>query len=453
MTDNSARVPVTGARIPAWRLGVLASIAFPSMGMQLPLSIFLPPFYTKTLGLGLAEVGLVFMLVRVFDIFTDPMMGIIGDRFASRWGRRRHWLVISLPFMMLGVFMVYVPQGTPTVWYLGIWLVVLYAGTTMKTISHHAWAAELSTDYNERSRIAGYNSFAAYLGSLLILGPLAYLEYQGTPPAGHDALRFFGTMTIIFAPICVFGAVLAVGERKTAPAPRIGVFEGLAIVLRNPHMRRLLLADATASIPGAVMSGLFIFYQAELIGSSQFNSLALIAFFLAHILGVPVWVKLSKRIGKHGAFGVSALCFCATTALFVIPSEGDAGLFVLLLFTTGFANSGLQFLIRAMGADVVDYDNLQTGGERTGLYFSLLTLSQKSGGAIAIGITYPLLEAFGFNAQGGNTEETKLAFRAIYVVVPVVSMVAAYFFMRGFKLDHEQQQQLQSQIEERNVTQ
>ncbi len=52
-------------RIPSWRLAVFASIAFPSVGMTLPLGIFLPPFYTKTLGLGLAEVGLVFMLVRI----------------------------------------------------------------------------------------------------------------------------------------------------------------------------------------------------------------------------------------------------------------------------------------------------------------------------------------------------------------------------------------------------
>ena len=160
----------SGSRVPAWRLGIFASIAFPSVGMSLPLAIFLPPFYTKTLGLGLAEVGFVFMLVRVFDIVTDPVMGIIGDRFGSRWGRRKHWLVIALPFMMLGVFMAYIPQGTPSVSYLGFWLVVLYVGTTMQTISHSAWAAELSGHYDERSRIAAFNAFAAYAGSLLILG-------------------------------------------------------------------------------------------------------------------------------------------------------------------------------------------------------------------------------------------------------------------------------------------
>jgi Na+/melibiose symporter-like transporter len=437
-------------QIPGWRLAGFASIAFPTAGMTLPLAIFLPPFYTKTLGLGLAEVGLVFMLVRMFDIVTDPMMGIISDRLDSRWGRRRHWLVIALPFMMLGVLMAYMPVGNPTVWYLGFWLIVLYAGTTMQTISHTAWAAELSGDYHERSRIAGFNAFAGYIGSLLILVPLAVLEYAGTPPAGHEALSFFGIVAIIFAPVCVLAAVTLVGERPSTPAPRIGLIAGLLVVLKNPHMRRLLLADAAASMPGAVMAGLFIFYQAELLGDSQSNSIALIFFFSAHIIGVPVWVNLSKKIGKHRCFAVNSIVFCLTTASFYFPGEGDVVLFICLLFCTGFAHSGLQFSIRSMAADVVDYDNVQTGGQRTGLYFALLAITAKAGGALAIGITYPLLALVGFDAQGGNSEETKFAFRVIYLTIPVIAMALAYFAIRGFRLDQAEQKILQEQIESRN---
>ena len=233
-----------GERLPAWRLLAFSSIAFPSAGLILPLAIFLPPFYTKTLGLGLAEVGLIFMLVRMFDIVTDPVMGLIGDRFSSRWGRRRHWLVIALPFMMLGVFMAFMPQGSPSIFYLGFWLIVLYTGTTMLTISHSAWAAELSPDYNERSRIASFNAFAGFGGSLLILTPLAFLEYSGASPAGRDALSFFGTMVLILAPICIMLAVSLIGERPTAPAPAIGLARGLITVLKNPHRRRRLVRRA-----------------------------------------------------------------------------------------------------------------------------------------------------------------------------------------------------------------
>ncbi|MBK79828.1 MAG: hypothetical protein CMQ43_02770 [Gammaproteobacteria bacterium] len=438
-------------RISAWRLAAFASIAFPSAGLILPLAIFLPPYYTKTLGLGLAEVGLVFMLVRTFDIVTDPLMGLVGDRLPSPWGRRRHWLVLALPFLLVGVHMAFMPSGSPSVFYLGGWLAVLYVGATMKTISHQAWAAELSPDYDERSRIAGFNSFAGFAGSLLILVPLAILEYRGTPPAGHEALTFFGITVMVFAPLCVLAAVTLVGERPTAPAPRLRLLEGLAAVLRNPHMRRLLLADAMASMPGAVMAGLFIFYQAELIGTARFNSLALIAFFVGHIVGVPAWVRLSYRLGKHRAFAVDSLCFCLTTAAFFFPGEGDVALFIATMFATGFAHSGLQFLIRAMAADVVDYDNLETGGLRTGLYFALLSITAKIGGALAIGVTYPLLDAVGFDARGGNGEDTLLAFRMIYLTVPVLAMVLAYFAIRGFGLGQREQAELRARIAARDA--
>ena len=442
--------PTPEGRLPAWRLGVFASIAFPGAGLVLPLAIFLPPFYTKTLGLGLAEVGLVFMLVRMFDIVTDPIMGMIGDRFDSRWGRRRHWLVIALPFMMLGVFMAFMPLGSPTIWYLGFWLVVLYTGSTMMTISHTAWGAELSPDYNERSRIASFNAFAGFAGSLMILLPLAILEYGGAAPAGRDALAFFGTAVLILAPLCIGLAVMLVKERPTAPAPRISLITGLAAVLKNPHMRRLLVADAMASMPGAVMAGLFIFYQAELIGNAQFNSAALIAFYTAHIIGVPIWVRISYRIGKHRTFAACSLGFCATTAMFFFPGQGDVALFIAFLFATGFMHSGLQFLIRAMAADVIDYDNVQTGGQRSGLYFALLALTAKLGGALAIGLTYPLLDQVGFNAQGGNSEETLSAFRMIYVAVPTLAMIGAYLGIRGFRLDKETQAELQAELEARD---
>ena len=126
-------------------------------------------------------------------------------------------------------------------------------------------------------------------------------------------------------------------------------------------------------------------------------------------------------------------------------------LFVFLLFLTGLAYSGLLFLIRAMGADVVDYDDVETGGQRTGLYFSLLALTAKAGGALAIGITYPLLALVGFDAQGNNSEETEFAFRMIYVIVPVVSMILAYLSIRGFKLDVTEQEKLQAQITSRDA--
>lgn len=199
------------------------------------------------------------------------------------------------------------------------------------------------------------------------------------------------------------------------------------------------------------MAGLFIFYQAELIGTAQFNSLALIAFYVGHIVGVPAWIRLSYRVGKHRAFAIDSLCFCMTTAAFFFPGAGDVVLFIVTMFATGFAHSGLQLLIRSMAADVVDHDNVATGGQRTGLYFALLSITAKVGGALAIGVTYPLLDAVGFDAQGDNSADTQFAFRMIYLTVPVLAMLMAFAAIRGFSLDQSEQAALRRKIAARDA--
>ena len=72
--------------------------AVPISALGLPLSVYLPPFYAAIVGLDLATVGIVFMLARFWDIFTDPSLGLLGDRFNTRWGRRKPWIVASVPF-------------------------------------------------------------------------------------------------------------------------------------------------------------------------------------------------------------------------------------------------------------------------------------------------------------------------------------------------------------------
>jgi len=64
------------------------------------------------MGLSLALVGTIFMVARFWDIFTDPVLGILSDRFPSHWGRRRHWIVLSAPILMIASYMLFMP-GDP----------------------------------------------------------------------------------------------------------------------------------------------------------------------------------------------------------------------------------------------------------------------------------------------------------------------------------------------------
>jgi Na+/melibiose symporter-like transporter len=153
--------------------------AAPIAAMGLPLAVHLPPFYAGSLGLSLSVVGGIFLLARFWDVFTDPVLGLLSDRYATRFGRRRHWIVLAVPIMLLSVVMVFMPTAGVTGGYLLFWLFVLYVGWTLLTISHMSWGAELTPDYHERSRVHGAREVALILGMITVLTLPVLIEWSG----------------------------------------------------------------------------------------------------------------------------------------------------------------------------------------------------------------------------------------------------------------------------------
>ena len=102
-----------------------SAITVPMAAMGMPISVYLPRFYSEGLGLSLVTVGTIFTIARVWDVITDPIMGMMIDKFDTRWGRRKHWIAISIPLLVLSVWMVFMPNpDAVTGTYLLFWLVV-----------------------------------------------------------------------------------------------------------------------------------------------------------------------------------------------------------------------------------------------------------------------------------------------------------------------------------------
>ena len=131
-----------------------------------PVLVFIPKFYTSDLGVPLAVAATIMLAVRITDVFTDPLFGWISDRVETPWGRRRFWIVLATPIMMLSIYELFLPPEGAGVVHMGVWMFMLSIATTIMIIPYYAWAAELSPDYNERSRITGWRSMMGVIGSL-----------------------------------------------------------------------------------------------------------------------------------------------------------------------------------------------------------------------------------------------------------------------------------------------
>jgi GPH family glycoside/pentoside/hexuronide:cation symporter len=209
----------------------------PVMLAVIPMAIYLSRFYTGDMGLALTTVANVMLITRLFDVITDPVVGYLSDHTKTRWGRRKPWIVASLPILMLGIYKVYLPPEGIGAAYLFGWLLVLWLGWTMLMIPYYAWGAELSTDYDERTRVTGWRAAMGSLGGisaqLIPFIALVAFGFGGTA----NVMNMLGLASMVLMPACILLAVFFVPERPGIKAPAVPIMAGLRIMWRNGPFR------------------------------------------------------------------------------------------------------------------------------------------------------------------------------------------------------------------------
>jgi Na+/melibiose symporter-like transporter len=213
----------------------------PVMLTIIPMAIWLSRFYTGDMGLSLSGVANILLFARLFDVVTDPLMGYVSDRTRTRWGRRKPWMVCSVPFMMLGIYHVFLPPAGAGLWYLFWWLMVLWVGWTMLLIPYYAWAAEMSEDYDERTRITGWRAVMGSLGGIaaqvIPFVALVAFSFGGTA----NVMNLLGIAAMILVPVCVGLTVWRVPEPSIARQTTVPILEGLRLMWGNAPFRLLLV--------------------------------------------------------------------------------------------------------------------------------------------------------------------------------------------------------------------
>ena len=357
-------------------------VAVPIGAMAMPIAIYLPPLYSGSLGLTLATVGMIFTLARVWDLVTDPIMGIVIDRYSSRWGQYKHWVALAIPMVMLAIYKIFIPNPADvTAVYLGFWMLVLYLGYTMLSIAHNSWGSFLANDYDERSRLFGWREIFIIIGMVFVLAIPATMDLfgqSGTP----DKVAGMGLFCLILFPLTVIPTLVAVPDKVAERKEALGWRDMVALLRSNPLLWRLLTADFTTSFAMSATAALYIFFATYVFELQNHASLALLLYFVAGFLAMPVWLKFAYRMGKVGAIKLAVgYTMVLQGGLFFVTEPGNVVLFWSYTFLAGLAFGAGPTLLHSMMADLTDIDELKTGQKRAGMYFALLATINKLGGA------------------------------------------------------------------------
>jgi Na+/melibiose symporter-like transporter len=445
---------VTHNRLP---FSVLAAYAGPAMGLAillLPPYVFLPAFYAQTMGLPLDWIGYIIILARVFDAFTDPIMGFVSDRTSSRFGRRKVWILAGLPVVCLSVVALFMPPDGVTLAHFGVALFALSLGWTMMILPYNAWGAELSGDYHERTRVAGSREGMGLFGTLLAASTPTILTALGYADPRVHMLALGAVVIVILVPATAW-ALFKVPEPPPLTRARVSLADGLKAISANAPFRRLIVAYLINAFANGLPATLFLLFVAHVIGRGDAYGPLLLAYFLAGLLAIPFWSWLAKRIGKHRAWVIAMTLACGAFAFtpFVV-GEGDIVAFAIISIVSGMGVGADLVLPASIQADVVDADTQASGEQRTGLFFALWGIATKLAFALAAA-ALPVLHLAGFRADaiGGtglstNTPDALLVLTLLYAAVPIAIKLVAMAMMWNFPLDVEQQRAIRAELEQ-----
>ena len=427
---------------------------FPVMFATMPMMLYLNVYYAGEMGLDLIDMGNLLLFARIFDLITDPLVGYLSDHTKTRWGRRKPWMVASLPFLMIGLYKVLVPDEGADIWYLLTWIMVMWLGWTMLMIPYYAWGAELTADYDDRTRVTGWRAAMGSLGQLAAIGfpVIAATWFQLDGFAGIMRITAYASMVLM--PLAVLITVSTVKEAPNTRAPAMQLFDGLKVMANNGSFRWLVIAFMISSLGVAVLMPMNAFYATAALGAAQ-NDVPLLMLFgsVAGLMGIPFWVAVSKRFGKHRAWIGGFLWVTAFSPMYLFLGPGDFWFMIPFAVLSAFGTGSFVALPNSMKADVIDIDTARTGENRAAMFFSAWSLATKLASSLGGSLGLWALGWVGFDASLGigNTPDAIMGMKYVYALLPAAIFILAGIVIWNYPLNKERQKRIRAAIDRREI--
>jgi len=406
-------------------------------------NIFLLYYYTDVYGLAPAAVGTMFLVTKIIDAVSDPVMGLVADRTESRWGKFRPYLLwAAVPYGLCGYAMFASPDLSDTgkLIYAYVTYSLMMLIYTAINVPYSALMGVISPVSIERTKVASYRFFCAFSAAWLIATFVTPLNNM--LGGGNDVVGFRLTMAI-FAIISVslFWTCFATTRERVRPEPsQSNIRSDLRTLLQNGPWVALFFAGIFTLMTAAMRNGAAIFYFKYYVGDDG-TALFLIfdktAIFLsagtfAMVAGVMATQYMCRLFDKRQLMIFLTLGNAAIMSVFYFISPDYFWTMVVVGAMGNLLVGPSAAIVWAMYADTADYGEWKTGRRTTALVFSGVQFSHKLGLAVGAGASGYILYLFGFvaNQPQGDTAMSgiRLMFSVFPAVLAVLSAVAIYFY-------------------------
>lgn len=434
--------------LPRRQLLLFGLLNLPLSMLMSPTAAMLPAFYLETTAVTAAGLATATLVARIFDGITDPLLGWLSDRS----GRRKVWMALGVVLVMMGLWPLFQPHSEAGLGYLLGWYLLVTLGWTAIEIPHSALAAEMSRDYQERSRVVLWRQMLGFIGGLLFMAsPMILFGRSGFTSEVFAVLAGFILLTLPLGLWLMWRAVPE-PDHPSRARPRLKELPG--VLASVPPLRYFLLTQLLFGLATGAVSSLFVIYASFYLGHADAIAKIAIPMTLVMALGMPLWLQVLKRVEKHKAWAGSGVGMILCL-LMVLPLEpGPDSLLPMILVMTGFGFfAGLSSLaLPSLLADVVDYDRWKNRKDRAAILFSfqalIIKFNQGIGGAIALGIA----ALFGFTGKSTLEGLAVTGLKLGFVIWPCVLLVPTLILAWRYPLTRHRQGLLARRLDRRIAT-
>ncbi|MBT5572613.1 MAG: MFS transporter [Alphaproteobacteria bacterium] len=449
MSDAPERLSIT-------TLVIFASISMPISLLAIGMFMFVPRVYSSLGGITMGDAGLVILVTRFWDFFTDPLVGWLSDKTQTRFGRRIPWMVIAWLPLALAAYKLFLPPDDAGVRYLAVWSFVLFASGTALFMPYTAMGAELSPNYHQRSRVFLYRHLFAILGTLMAAFLFVFANArEGAFFPERDTLGLIALAGLILLPVPILATAVWVREPPLRPRKAgtgIAWRSGLPLMLANKPYMRILGCYFVNGLANTFPITLIFFYVKQVIERPDWTAFYLAGYFVAAILGTPLWMWLAKRRGKHVAWRYALILAIAAFAIVPFLGSGDHVVFLGVVLVAGLTLGADLAMPASMLADAVDQDTLESGEPRTGVYFAVWGMAAKAAAALVVGVALSLLDAVGFVPDMYNQDDALLVLALLFGACPVVFKLIALSAVWKYPLTEDRQAELRAALADRDAS-
>lgn len=441
----------TRSSTTASKLAAFSLLAVPIWAAQVPLSVYVPAILAQYYAVPLTTLGAIFLVAKSWGVLTDPLVGALSDRTRTRFGRRRGWILAGAGVFGLATLLLFFPAARLTPAYLTCVLFVFFLGWSMLQIPYFAWSGEVSADYHERTRVATYQTVSGSAALLLVL-VLPAIADQLHPHDGAFQLGAMGALVIISLAL---GLPLTLRAFPEPPArarlpPRAAPWTAVRLILGNPLLMRVLASDFAVTLGQSIRAALFVFFVSIYMGLPRWSSALFLLQFVFGIAAGPIWLVVGRRLGKHSAAIVGELAQAVINLGLLLVVPGRLPLLLGLTVAQGLAQGSGNLMLRSMVSDVADLHRLETGDDRTALFFSVFSISIKAGMAAAVGIALPLVAWLGLDPHAAHNSAGALrGLLLTFALGPAISHLISAGCVYGFRLDAAAHANIRRRLAER----